>query len=1003
MTTINDAIQQYKNVSGIFKGAGGDRIPPHGPTHAKDSTDPIPQQIDGIPVDLDSMVSGEAIVLGVDGVLSAGTPGGSTTLQSAYANGAEIVLADDDLELQVIPGKEFRVKDGVGNAVVEVSDIGSISTVEIAADVVTLKDANLTAGVAISESGNIALNTTAQSIIGAVNEVNTSQAAKVASITVDKTLTKTGTATAPALAQSASIALTTSESLLKTNGSFTGSTDSDGVSMRDTTLLSTKSVTSRSYGRIAIGRKYIAAAVTTGGVAVFDRKTQVEIAFHVGTGVLASGVFIDDTHVAWPFTGTVRLLDVKSGTYEDKAISGMRSVDSCSYHNGNIVIIDNDNYEWVINTSDWTYMSQSVTGLTNEVLSISQCKSGGNVYFLDGESNSGGEVFLRKKVISSGSITTSVSLGTTTASGRTNSLKCVGNYVFVFYSLTSTSSHKVLVYDLDLTLVYTGSALVTSQYSAIDDGVVITVNESTGTALLTYQLPSLTRLQPDFVLSLGGGGLSSAAGHTDVLGNEIVHSKDALMRSVSDVQMLNSLVAGLSVQSVVSTFPTQVGDGKWYLLTDGRLICDTRSGWRVLRPIGGMSVFQQDLSRDRFFDGSMWTNDLHVVSEFTTSIATGTSTENFAEESDVVLDELDVAMSDGVLFVGTAEYGNKQIVARVPTVLMFDAFENGTTIVDVDNLSGDWGVDAIALSVENGTVDGTVSFKISVSKINVLFGFDINWVVKFIGPVTPKAEPLPAVSVASYEGAEQAVVSGDYIYAGSYQYVQKILLTTMTEVDSYFLNPGATLLNQVNDLRHDGTTLWAREGYSLKILEIDPSDMTLTRQYTAFGYGTPTAMDIDDTYLYCLTDNGAATRFFKFTKGNTTAVVAADLAADYGTVRSLVIVGDSLFFTSSTNSKLYRATKVDGVVTHNIGSNGSGDDQFDSPRDLKYVNGELWVLDYNNDRIVRRTADTSMTYIGELAVDSTTSGFDYHPIFGVLVETRRVSSTGTVYRTYRQV
>lgn len=430
-----------------------------------------------------------------------------------------------------------------------------------------------------------------------------------------------------------------------------------------------------------------------------------------------------------------------------------------------------------------------------------------------------------------------------------------------------------------------------------------------------------------------------------------------------------------------------------------RSVCEM--DWIYHLPQGGQRVFQQDLSRDRFFDGATWTNDLHAVSEFTTSIATGTSTENFAEESSVVLDELDVAMSDGVLFVGTAGYGNKQIVARVPTVLMFDAFENGTTIVDVDNLSGDWGVDAIALSVENGATDGTVSFKVSVSKINVLFGFDVNWIVKFIGPVTPKAEPLPTVSVASYEGAEQAVVAGDYIYAGSYQYVQKILLTTMTEVDT--LDLSATLLSEINDIRHDGTTLWAREGYSLDILEIDISDMTITRQYRAFGYGTPTAMDIDDTYLYCLTDNGAATRFFKFTKGNTTAVVAADLAADYGTVRSLVIVGDSLFFTSSTNSKLYRATKVDGVVTHNIGSNGSGDDQFDSPRDLKYVNGELWILDYNNNRIVRRTADTSMTYIGELAVDSTTSGFDYHPIFGVLVETRRVSSTGTIYRTYRQV
>ena len=30
MTTVSDKIQEFKNLSGIFTGAGGDRIPPHG-------------------------------------------------------------------------------------------------------------------------------------------------------------------------------------------------------------------------------------------------------------------------------------------------------------------------------------------------------------------------------------------------------------------------------------------------------------------------------------------------------------------------------------------------------------------------------------------------------------------------------------------------------------------------------------------------------------------------------------------------------------------------------------------------------------------------------------------------------------------------------------------------------------------------------------------------------------------------------------------------------------
>jgi len=172
MTTINDSIQEFRNLSGIYKGAGGDRIPPHGTTHAKDSTDPIPQEIDGVPVDLDGMQVGEIIVLDADGNLVPGDASGTpTTLQTAYNNGQEVLLSVAALIFQMQDGKGFSIKDSSGGVVLSTSQTGSDTTLAAYADNVFLRDSNLSGYITLSEAGNTQLDTTSNSLVGSINEL----------------------------------------------------------------------------------------------------------------------------------------------------------------------------------------------------------------------------------------------------------------------------------------------------------------------------------------------------------------------------------------------------------------------------------------------------------------------------------------------------------------------------------------------------------------------------------------------------------------------------------------------------------------------------------------------------------------------------------------------------------------------------------------------------------------------------------------------------------------
>lgn len=172
MTDISDKIQQLKNLSGIFTGAGGDHIPPHGTTHTKNGPDPIPSELDGIPVDLEGMSTGETIVLDANGELVPGAALGSLTdLQTAYDNGGSVTLDGTDFTITLGNAKKLVFKDKDGNAAFTFEDVGADNQITINPDILKLKDSNVTTAIDLSSIGNVQFITTDKSIVGAVNEL----------------------------------------------------------------------------------------------------------------------------------------------------------------------------------------------------------------------------------------------------------------------------------------------------------------------------------------------------------------------------------------------------------------------------------------------------------------------------------------------------------------------------------------------------------------------------------------------------------------------------------------------------------------------------------------------------------------------------------------------------------------------------------------------------------------------------------------------------------------
>lgn len=80
--TIHDLVKIIKDAQELDTSGGGgdDIVPKHGETHAKSASDPIPQELDGVPVDLSGLADGQVPTYDAGaGKFVPGDPGGSLT------------------------------------------------------------------------------------------------------------------------------------------------------------------------------------------------------------------------------------------------------------------------------------------------------------------------------------------------------------------------------------------------------------------------------------------------------------------------------------------------------------------------------------------------------------------------------------------------------------------------------------------------------------------------------------------------------------------------------------------------------------------------------------------------------------------------------------------------------------------------------------------------------------------------------------------------------------
>jgi hypothetical protein len=514
MTDINDLIQQRKNLSGIFTGAGGDRIPPHGTTHAKNSTDPIPQEIDGFPVDLDGMSTGETIVLDGDGNLVPGAALGSlVSLQTAYDNGGAIVMDDHDLTINVADGYEFKVRDAGGNALIDVSDVSSVATILLSADVLTLKDSNVATPIAIGSVGNVQFNTTDKSIIGSLNEAyalllsHASRHQNGGADEIDVTGLSGVLADAQTPAAHASThedggadainagnltgtITSTSEKFRVSNSAMTGSTDYFGTEFRDLTLIDTSTTTTDTGGGyVTANDKYVVVSTNNNVLQVFDRRSK-SLINSVSLG-LGRNVFLPDGRLALNTSTSLYIMsvpDLETQVLKLGIFSGTSIVTVGD--DGTLYAFDKTSTYLHTFDSDFNSTTLALTGV-NDSRGFAVAKSLNKVFITDDITSPTNDLVLREYNLTTGAAGDTYTLSTPDTVEYYGLPFLDGGLLYVIHSNTGgNGTISCTVFDpSDITApMFTGSTYVDGNYCGVFEGHVYSRNTSYN--ILTSSLPA---------------------------------------------------------------------------------------------------------------------------------------------------------------------------------------------------------------------------------------------------------------------------------------------------------------------------------------------------------------------------------------------------------------------------------------------------------------------------------------------------------------------------------
>jgi len=418
----------------------------------------------------------------------------------------------------------------------------------------------------------------------------------VASVTVNKTLTKTGTVTAPALAVSPSIALVSGDNYAETDGAIPGSTGSISRGIKAATLLYTGDLLSANSGYFASNSLYIAYSDNTNVVYVHDRATGKRV--FSGSLVIARIEFCGRHELcALTTTGYYRI-DLQNRTISSKfsVTVGSSVSETCTGSDGKIYYADG----YVIKTLDPSTGTvatvSTITGMAGSVSSIAADVTGDKIVVLDVNSTS---YYLRIYTLSSGGApVSSTAVKTTTLVSSTHDIYINANTIYAAIRVSGTQSRIEAYSYSDLSVTpYVGGSIAASNGTFFDRSFFA---RNGSNALVAYKLPGLThRVDAD---------LDARNGTSVFKSNNVIKTSTDFIDACLLTDSLSSIAFGGQVLSSATSLPGSPVVGGWYLLNYGQQTVSqyTVNGWVHYSPYEGATVYDVATSLDYRYKSGSW-------------------------------------------------------------------------------------------------------------------------------------------------------------------------------------------------------------------------------------------------------------------------------------------------------------------------------------------------------------------------------------------------------------
>src|SRR3989339_1183921 len=146
------------------------------------------------------------------------------------------------------------------------------------------------------------------------------------------------------------------------------------------------------------------------------------------------------------------------------------------------------------------------------------------------------------------------------------------------------------------------------------------------------------------------------------------------------------------------------------------------------------------------------------------------------------------------------------------------------------------------------------------------------------------------------------------------------------------------------------------------------------------GMGAPFGIATDGTYIY-IADNGNYRIVKRLAEDlSYVAKIGSNGSGDdqFNTPRGIATDGTYLYMADTYNNRIVKRLAEDLSYVAKIGSLGSGNDQFSNPAGIAIDGINVYVVDTGNNRIVKRLAADALTYVSKIgSVGSGNDQFDF--------------------------